>query len=586
MKNSTFFPFEKNKYFYGKLLSVDDFNLEQKYISDKRRMSNLFLYGAGIVAGMQVVHVDDTTISVEMGFALDSLGREIVIEAPVIRNLSSVDGFKTIEGAESGYTYLCVEYDEVEQDKVYNIAGNIGLAQGTDAVAYNKVRESYHLYLTNLEPQRECLSQEELYLEYTTVYFQSGIHIKQVVPKYIQAGEKFEIKLLVETTQIDYLSFSYQLALTCLNFQKTQLIDVVFDEMLHEKTGSYMITYEAEAVSASGIDGVAAVVPESFKVFLGRKPIDAWSEAKSTVHIIKNNPKDEVLNQYYREAMENQLKNSSNEPLYLAKIYLMKAGDSYMIDHILNVPFQQYVMNHVLGSALNQMLQKDFDKLSDCKQTASGESSQKEKREDREKVLVTEGSCKLKLGIEGQKGKRFFSKEIIHGLGLGRVTIVLGLETGEKEIIYGERDVFEADEPDVLLAAKLNQDKGSFIIGAKLVSTTTLTEIKVHWTAVLHQKEETVQVFEKKIFIKPSVLELGMRESYYLEAAFQNIEDKAVKWKVINNGGTIESNGMYTAPNVPGVYEIIAESIAYPEVKASIFAVVREGFHSDRNGGD
>ena len=93
MKNSKYFPFERNNYFYGKLLSVDDFCLEQKYGNDKRRMLNRFLYGAGVVIGMNVVGVDDTTILVESGLALDYSGREIVIDEPVARRLQTLEGF-------------------------------------------------------------------------------------------------------------------------------------------------------------------------------------------------------------------------------------------------------------------------------------------------------------------------------------------------------------------------------------------------------------------------------------------------------------------------------------------------------------
>ena len=78
MKNLKYFPFARSRYFYGKLLTVDDFETEQKYMNDKRRMVNRFLHGSGVVCGMNVVRVDDRTISVEMGLALDFAGREIV----------------------------------------------------------------------------------------------------------------------------------------------------------------------------------------------------------------------------------------------------------------------------------------------------------------------------------------------------------------------------------------------------------------------------------------------------------------------------------------------------------------------------
>ena len=93
MKNTKYFPFERNNYFYGKLLSVDDFRLEQKYGNDKRRTLNRFLYGTGVVTGMNVVSVDDMTILVENGLALDSVGREIVIDEPVVRKLHMLERF-------------------------------------------------------------------------------------------------------------------------------------------------------------------------------------------------------------------------------------------------------------------------------------------------------------------------------------------------------------------------------------------------------------------------------------------------------------------------------------------------------------
>ena len=52
--------------------------------------------------------------------------------------------------------------------------------------------------------------------------------------------------------------------------------------------------------------------------------------------------------------------------------------------------------------------------------------------------------------------------------------------------------------------------------------------------------------------------------------------NKTVRWSVSPaTGGEIDSNGMYTAPNTEGVYEVIAQSAVYPEVKASIMVVVR-----------
>lgn len=140
MKNMKYFPFERNKYFYGKLLTVDDFETEQRYMNDKRRVLNRFLYGTGVVCGLNVVPIDDMTISVEPGLALDFSGREIVVDTPAVKKLSMIDGFDSFirSGDEKKYLYLCMDYKETEREPVHNVTGESG-------VEYNRYQEGYEL---------------------------------------------------------------------------------------------------------------------------------------------------------------------------------------------------------------------------------------------------------------------------------------------------------------------------------------------------------------------------------------------------------------------------------------------------------
>ena len=82
---------------------------------------------------------------------------------------------------------------------------------------------------------------------------------------------------------------------------------------------------------------------------------------------------------------------------------------------------------------------------------------------------------------------------------------------------------------------------------------------------------------EMKILIKPSSLVIKPRESRYLDAMCMNMANKALRWSVVpDTGGNIDANGYYTAPVSEGVYEVVAQSVAYPDIKASIMVVVRE----------
>ena len=92
MKNIQYFSFERNQYYYGKLITQQDFVSEQQYMNDKRRLINRFLHGAGIVAGLQVVRMDERSFSLEAGLALDETGREILVDKPTIQRLDRLDG--------------------------------------------------------------------------------------------------------------------------------------------------------------------------------------------------------------------------------------------------------------------------------------------------------------------------------------------------------------------------------------------------------------------------------------------------------------------------------------------------------------
>jgi hypothetical protein len=73
---------ERVNYFFGQLLGVDDYLAEQEYHRGMRHLHNRLLHGWGIVDGLDV-EGDGGGVLVRPGFALDSLGRELLLPEPV-----------------------------------------------------------------------------------------------------------------------------------------------------------------------------------------------------------------------------------------------------------------------------------------------------------------------------------------------------------------------------------------------------------------------------------------------------------------------------------------------------------------------
>ena len=134
MYNRKYYSFERNNYYYGKLLTSKDFQGEQEYMNDKRRLLNRTLHGAGIVYGLDVVAADDSSIILQSGLALDASGREIVVPHTQVLKLSTVEGYGNLK---SDVACLGIAYEEKGADPVYAVMDTE--ADG-DGKKYNRVK--------------------------------------------------------------------------------------------------------------------------------------------------------------------------------------------------------------------------------------------------------------------------------------------------------------------------------------------------------------------------------------------------------------------------------------------------------------
>ena len=73
--------FERNNYYFGKLLTAKDFKDEQVYLNDKRILHNRFIHGYGVICGLVVTQSQESEkeIIVSPGMAIDGFGREIIV---------------------------------------------------------------------------------------------------------------------------------------------------------------------------------------------------------------------------------------------------------------------------------------------------------------------------------------------------------------------------------------------------------------------------------------------------------------------------------------------------------------------------
>ena len=159
MNNTKLYPFERNRYYSGKMLTSSDFQAEQTYFNNKRRFINSLMYGSGVVCGFGVFSLDDLSVLIESGVAIDGVGREIIMESSVVKKLSAVEGFETLH---TNMASLCLRYKEDPVHTVYTM--NAGTGEEGHEYEYNRISENYQLFLMEQEEASAAYRMESEFL--------------------------------------------------------------------------------------------------------------------------------------------------------------------------------------------------------------------------------------------------------------------------------------------------------------------------------------------------------------------------------------------------------------------------------------
>lgn len=525
MKKTRYYPFERNRYFYGKLLTVRDFESEQKYFNDKRRMMNRLLHGSGVLTGLQVVAVDEKSVSVEMGAAIDALGREIVVPSPMTLKLSMMDGFSNNQYAKN--VYLCIAYDEKEKEPVHAVANSS--VRSDEINDYNRVLESYRLFIREDAPDPATLPLANLSDQTVVLYQDSQVRVLQTTPRYVNPGQLFEMKLRFEKTlKAGRLSFQYELAA-----ERVEAIEgttIVFQEPQDGQESEYEMKVLLRADSTASVKGTIGVQVSTAVLKLDDRQLELQTQAIGEVQIIGEAVRERLMSDFVKQSLEASLEAPSEPCIYLAKICLVQVGPTYVIESVEQVPFGEYVYNSSVMYRLAQANEYreetsgQFVTKSKVKTLAPGQPPEFKVNFNK---AISELSFDLSIPAGGGSGiagmlsgvvdipiepftkiavspfgratKSFFSGEIAHGLGEGNVLIITSLEESSGEafsemlssgdrVYGGASDVFkgsefEPDTPEVKIGTIAYPQKGTFRIGVKVQQTSEPGNVRVRWWA-------------------------------------------------------------------------------------------------------
>lgn len=597
--NKQYLPFEKNRYYYGKLLTTADLETEQKYISHKRQFINMFTLGQGKVCGLKVYKVNDDSIMLESGFAIDCEGREIIVGQSGIRKISSIEGFNSIK---SDKMLLTIQYDESLTQPVYSIPKN----SESKEFEYNKINENFKLVLKDL-PQIPYNNNENIFendlLIVRDIFKNEDFKISIKMPAIACLKSDFKIVIYIEklSDSVDLINLNFILNIPgFIGDDGNEILFVNIKDLSLSKFDFHSLELWAKPHNVSHNSNTSFLIKkDDVKINIGNNNFIINENIIFQLHVSNNHPLEIVKSKVKNNSLENIFKYSNNNDVVLASISFIKTANNIIIQDVDIPNVSKYSSIAPAITPYEVRLLEYFNRNRNVISTKVNDNNNSFKISDfnadfKRSInnIISSGSFELPLGLNVKPNKTIVSDEIMHNLGPGDVCVNIAFDfvTNHpdkkdeyvRKIIFGDPEIFKSDGisfPSVSSAVQVLCEKGTFIVGLRFSQAISAISVKIRWFAFKQPEvafiENNSNSKDKSIFVKQDTVRLIPNEIHFFEVGFKNMNPTPLCYEIIDvNGGQIDDNGCYTAPGKEGVYEIKISCINEPSIYTFAYAIV------------
>lgn len=601
MRNGELLPFNRNRYYKGKMLTSADFEAEQLYVNNKRRFVNQMLGGSGIVCGLNVISLDDLSIMIESGVAIDDAGREIVVESSVVKKLSAIAGFEQLR---TGQASLCLRYREEENQPVYVI----NRQEGQREYEYNRIQESYELFLQDTEELDDTCEMETEFFAGGVLFENQDYRISFRIPANICAGHYVKAVVSAEKLSGEKVSLHYHASMQTPALgtaEGGQELDILLDNVTLEQgkklEKEYWLLAQAEELSDTSIILKAG----SAETMINGTVVSSGGSFNWKINIVEEAPGQLAARETGKVSMEFRSMGAGSGMIRLADLKLVRTETAYLIEAVQERAVKRYIPT-VRDAGLRSEYEAYFHKKLPFYQsgrTDAAAQNREEYRERREYALprMTTGIVEIPLGESARRGDVCYSGEIMHGLGKGNVYVEVGYEGLEedaasgksvKATVYGNSALFDQGQTIAAeTAVKVLNDKGSFVVAVKLQQDVKQLVLTYRWVAIRCGEDEPAEEYsvngsQSISAVTPTVV-VDTKESYFFQIKYNNMKPCSVVYELTEAGsGEITPDGIYTAPAKEGVYEIKISCADKPLICTYAYAIVKKKMANEEQAGN
>ncbi len=599
MSNSQLYPFERNRYYPGKLLTSADFQAEQNYHINKGRFINGLMYGSGVVCGLGVFSLDDLSILIESGVAIDGTGREVILDTSVVKKVSAIEGFDRLE---TDTAVLKIRYSEQDVHSVYSVNHK----EDEKEYEYNRIAEGYELFLIDKEeigadysPETEFLTKE--------ILFKSENYVGEVMmPATVCKGKNVKIVLEIRKVSDEDVRLSCRGILEIPVFMTPDdenELEIGVEDVSLKKGESLRREYWVRVMDTDADESELILRSGSASTFEDETAINSSAHFSIRVRLSSASPLELVSRETGRINLEMRNLEYMDEAISLAEIHLVRNAGSYIIDDIRDTSAKKYVLTPAQEIMRNNYLSyymKDVEIKRSRERRNIPVTKPESSAKSGEFTNIATGTLEVPLGRNAREGDIRYSGEIAHGLGPGNVYVEIGynyvsddpdMGANQKSTIYGNPELFSQQNnilANVETGVKVLNEKGSFVVAARLLRNVDYLVLSFRWVAIRFPSGDDIELtedyYDKSISVDTPTVIMGGKESHFFGVRFNNMKACSITYELTSPGsGEISSDGIYTAPAKEGVYEIRIYCTDMPVICTYAYAIVKKKMLDDKN---
>lgn len=593
MKSNELLPFSRNRYYKGKMLTSSDFEAEQVYGNHKRRFVNQMVAGSGIVCGMSVISLDDQSLLIESGMAIDDVGREIVVAGSIVKKLSTISGFESLE---SNQASLCIRYKEEETQPVYAV----NRQDSEKEYEYNRIEEGFELILHDADQPGGGFEAETEFFAGGVLFDNQDYIVQLKLPVNLCAGHYVKLTLEVEKCSDADVNLYYSGVLqtpVMTSLTGAQELELSLENVNLKCGGRLTKEYWMLVQDETHADSIVVLKTGSAKAIVGGMELPAAGNLNCKVNVVDEEPQLLALREAGKMSLEMRNMSAGSGLVELARLELVRTETAYLIEHVEENSVKTYLPT-MRDAGQRAVFERYFEKrlpFYENKHTVAAAASANAYQISvgQPDYRIETGVVEIPLGDHAKRGDVCYSPEVMHGLGKGNVYVQVGLECLEKDealgdtcktTVYGNADLFDTDGAalSVETAVKVLNDKGSFLVAARLLQDVNYLLLSYRWIAIRMGGEDPEDAFgpmdaDKSITAVTPTVVLGTKETYFFQVKYNNIKPCSVTYEMTEPGtGEVTADGIYTAPSREGVYEIRIYCTDRPLICTYAYAIVKK----------